>query len=115
MKTLAVILSMLPFFVFGKGITKEKIDDTHKYILYESLYFNMTPAEIIGLHCLSTKSPPNSLIEIYPNLKDDAFAIKDINKNICEMAMKGLLSFEEIDRYTNEMKQEYNQKSIKNL
>ena len=35
--------------------TEENIKDTEKYILYESVYFNLSPVEVIGLHCLLVK------------------------------------------------------------
>ncbi|PJG82593.1 hypothetical protein [Caviibacterium pharyngocola] len=118
-KALTIILLTLPFFVFGKNFSKEYIDNTHRYIIYESIYFHMKPAEIIGLHCLSSKGIKgisNTLLNIYPELKDEVFAIEELNKNICKIAIKGLLSFEEIERYKSEIEQDkiLNQKNKQN-
>ena len=85
--------------------TEENIKDTEKYILYESVYFNLSPVEVIGLHCLLVNKPSDYLKGKYPNIVNDTgFTHKPINNTICTMAKNGLLQFNNENEFKKELK-----------
>ncbi|OOF47820.1 hypothetical protein BKK52_07840 [Rodentibacter trehalosifermentans] len=108
-KTLITILSIFPALVIGKTFTKEDISNANKYLIYENLELGGTLPEIIGLHCLSAKAHSKPLLDNYPKLKEQAFAIQGVNKNICQMAMDGLL-LDNMEKYISEVEAELESK-----
>lgn len=86
--------------------TEENIKDTEKYILYESVYFNLSPVEVIGLHCLLVNEPSDYLKGKYPKIVNDTgFTHKPINNTICTMAKNGLLQFNNENEFKKELKE----------
>lgn len=86
--------------------TEENIKDTEKYVLYESVYFGLSPIEIIGLHCSLINEPSNFLKNKYPTIiNDPGFTNRPVNNTICTMAKNGLLQFKSTDKFKAELKE----------
>ena len=85
---------------------EENIKDTEKYVLYESVYFGLSPIEIIGLHCLLIHEPSDFLKNKYPTIiNNTGFTNRPVNNTVCTMAKNGLLQFKSIDEFREELKE----------
>lgn len=85
---------------------EENIKDTEKYVLYESVYFGLSPIEIIGLHCLLINEPSDFLKNKYPTIiNDTGFTNRPVNNTVCTMAKNGLLQFKSTDEFKAELKE----------
>lgn len=85
---------------------EENIKDTEKYVLYESVYFGLSPIEIIGLHCLLIHKPSDFLKNKYPTIiNNTALTNRPVNNTVCTMAKNGLLQFKSTDEFREELKE----------
>lgn len=74
--------------------------------MYESVYFNLSPVEVIGLHCLLVNEPSDYLKGKYQKIVNDTgFTHKPINNTICTMAKNGLLKFNNENEFKKELKE----------
>jgi hypothetical protein len=103
---------LLPFFIvqlsfnvaYAKDFSVEDVKNAEKYVLYESVYHGVSPATIIGLHCLTVNEPSKFIKDYYKELNHPVFKDKKVNKKICDMAKDGLLKFDSIDEFEAEIK-----------
>ena len=104
---------LLPFFIvqlsfnvaYAKDFSVKDVKNAEKYVLYESVYHSVSPATIVGLHCLTVNEPSKFIKDTYKELNHPVFEDKKVNKKICDMAKDGLLKFDSIDEFELELKE----------